>query len=285
MIIMKIQKVKDIKKSVKKYYDKSTEEEWDRLFVNPYHKLEWDTTQIFLKKYLPKKGLILDAGAGPGRYSIDLAKKGYNMVILDIAKENINLAKEKVKIKKQENKIKEFVLGTIVNLSKFKNNSFDAVICLGGPLSHVKEKNRKIAINELIRVAKKNAPIFISVMGRYAILLNAIKYWPSEIRNSAHFNKIYINGDDFNWGYKKQGFGTYCHFFTVEELNNLWPKNKIEILDVVGLEGLTSTQKKEYNKIKDKIILKNWLKAHKKLCTTRIIADISTHILTIMKKK
>jgi hypothetical protein len=36
----------------------------------------------FLEKYLPKKGLVLDAGGGPGRYTIELAKKGYDVVLL-----------------------------------------------------------------------------------------------------------------------------------------------------------------------------------------------------------
>lgn len=31
----------------------------------PYHKLEFKTTLHFLEKYLPKNGLILDAGGDP----------------------------------------------------------------------------------------------------------------------------------------------------------------------------------------------------------------------------
>lgn len=133
---------KNISKLVKDYYKEFSNYEWERLTVDPYQKLEWDTTQIFLKKYLPKKGLILDAGAGPGRYTIDLAKKGYDVVLLDFSKENVDLAKIKVKEAKQEKKVKDFIQGTIVYLSQFKDNSFDAVICLGGPLSHKIDKKQ-----------------------------------------------------------------------------------------------------------------------------------------------
>jgi 2-polyprenyl-3-methyl-5-hydroxy-6-metoxy-1,4-benzoquinol methylase len=38
----------------------------------------------FLEKHLPKKGLILDAGGGPGRYTIELARSGYDVVLLDL---------------------------------------------------------------------------------------------------------------------------------------------------------------------------------------------------------
>lgn len=284
---MVIKKIKNISKSIENYYDKNADNEWNRLVRDTYHKLEWDTTQIFLKKHLPKKGLILDAGAGPGRYTIDLAKKGYDVVLLDFSKGNVELAKAKVKVAKQEKKVKDFIQGTITNLSKFKDNSFDAVICLGGPLSHVKKNERQMAINELIRVAKKNAPIFVSVMGKYAILLNAIKKWPNEVKDSINFKRLLIDGDDYNWGsIKNSGKNiSFCHFFTVAELEKLFPKNKVKELEIAGLEGFASAQEKEYAELKDKIIQRNWLEAHKKLCTTRTVADISSHMLIIVKKK
>jgi ubiquinone/menaquinone biosynthesis C-methylase UbiE len=84
----------------KKIYAEQVFKEWKRLIKDPFHKLELDTTIRFLKKYLPKKGLILDAGGGPGRYTIELAKKGYEVVLLDFAPGNLELAKEKIKKEK-----------------------------------------------------------------------------------------------------------------------------------------------------------------------------------------
>lgn len=71
-----------LKNKVKNYYSQIAQKEWRRLKLSPYHELEFLTTMHFLKKYLPKRGLILDAGGGPGRYTIELAKKGYNVVLL-----------------------------------------------------------------------------------------------------------------------------------------------------------------------------------------------------------
>ena len=62
---------------VRKYYRDSGSEEWRRLVKDPYHRLEFDTTLHFLERYLPPSGGILDAGGGPGRYSIELARRGY----------------------------------------------------------------------------------------------------------------------------------------------------------------------------------------------------------------
>jgi len=68
---------------IKEYYVENSVSEWKRLVRDPFHRLEFDTTMLFLKKYLPKKGLVLDAGGGPGRYTIELAKLGYDVVLFD----------------------------------------------------------------------------------------------------------------------------------------------------------------------------------------------------------
>ena len=130
-------------KSVKKFYTGAVNKEWKRLVQDSYNKVEFNTTMHFLNKILPKNGLILDAGGGPGRYTIELAKQGYDVVLLDITPANLELAKKQIKKEKLQNRVKEILAGSIVNLSRFADNSFDAVICLGGPLSHVLSKKDK----------------------------------------------------------------------------------------------------------------------------------------------
>lgn len=266
----------------KKLYTEQAEYEWKRLIKDEFHKLEFDTTLYFLKKHLPKKGLILDAGGGPGRYTIELAKAGYNVVLLDLVPANLEIAKKQIKKTKVQNKIKGIVEGSIVNLSKFKSNTFDAVLCLGGPLSHVHpEKNRRRAISELIRVAKKKAPIFVSVMGKFGTILESPPRWPHEIKMTKHWEEFAYQGEDYMW----HGGKGYCHFFTLEELENIFYKHKVKILERVGLEGLASASEEAISKIfKDKKIKTNWLKMHYKFCTHPSIVDTSLHMMTIVKK-
>jgi S-adenosylmethionine-dependent methyltransferase len=82
---------------VRKYYDDKAQTEWTRLKRNAYRRLEFIVTMHFLDKHLPKKGLVLDAGGGPGRYTIELAKKGYNMVLLDLSPQCLKLARKQIK--------------------------------------------------------------------------------------------------------------------------------------------------------------------------------------------
>ncbi|MCK4722519.1 MAG: class I SAM-dependent methyltransferase, partial [Dehalococcoidia bacterium] len=72
------------KDTVRSFYAEFAQGEWRRLVKDSYHQLELNTTLHFLEKYLPSEGLILDAGGGPGRYTIELAKRGYDVVLLDL---------------------------------------------------------------------------------------------------------------------------------------------------------------------------------------------------------
>jgi len=236
---------------------------------------------LFLKKYLPKKGLILDAGGGPGRYTIELTKKGYDIVLLDLVKENLKFAKKQIKRSKVEKKVRDIVQGDIRNLSKFKDNTFDAVLCLGGPLSHIKtKKQRDKAISELIRVAKPKAPIFISVFGKFGKLIRAPRYWPKKIKKSKFFFTLVDKGDNISWREKY-----YAHYFTIQEIEGMFKRNDFKMLTLVGLEGLGSCYTEEINKLsKNKKAWRNWLKMHHKLCTHPTVVGISVHILIVGRK-
>ena len=269
------------KKLVKKYYGEYGIKEWKRLVKNPYHQLEFDTTMHFLKKYLPKKGLILDAGGGPGRYTIELAKSGYDIILFDLTPELLQIAERKIKKEKIQDKVK-IIQGSIDNLSKFRNNNFDAVICLGGALSHlVNKKQREKATDELVRAAKKNALIFITAIGRLAILANDLVNFPEEIEIKKLSREVRDTGN-YHGGY---GF-TACHFYLPEELRESFEKRKIKILEMIGLEGLSTGHPKETNRLFKKYpkAWKIWKETHLKTCTHPCVVGISEHILIVGRK-
>jgi len=269
------------KKLIKNYYTEIVRKEWTRLVRDAYHLLEFNTTLHFLKKHLPKKGLILDAGGGPGRYTLELAKQGYNVVLLDYSPGNVAFAKKQVKKEKLQKMVKKIAEGSIVDLSRFADNSFDAVICTGGPLSHIMKKNeRDKAISELVRVAKKGAPLFVSVMSRISVFVSELKCFQHEIEHPL-FKKIRNTGD-YPGGY---GF-TACHFFLPEEFKAAFAKKNVKILEFVGLEGLGSHFEKKVNLLaKNKKRWKVWLETHYKFCSHPAVVGLSEHMLIVCKKK
>jgi len=253
------------------------------MFESPYTRLEFDTTLHFLQKYLPKGGLILDAGCGPGRYAIELARRGYRLTLLDIAPENLEFTKRKLKRLGLSAKVEEFVEGSIEDLSVFPGDRFDAVLCLGGPLSHIMNTHGRMkAASELVRVAKLRAPIFITVMNKFSMLQYELtgKYLLKESDGGKLFRRILRNGD-----HTGRYVFTAFHGFLPEELRDMVSPLGVEIMEMIGLEGLGAHHEREVNKLaRDKILWGLWLEAHYGTCGHPAVQAMSEHCMLIGRK-
>ena len=271
----------DSHEEVKKYYTELGMDEWGRLAKDPYHMLEFDTSMHFLGEHLPTGGLILDAGGGPGRYTVELSKQGYDLVLLDITQGLLDIARKQIAGAGVEDRVKRIVEGSIEDLSMFEDDSFDAVICLGGPLSHVLVKERRLrAVEELIRVAKPGAPIFASVIGRLAVCMNSIVFlWP-ELKDDPDLYRTYTSTGYYGGG---AGF-TPCHFYLPEELREEF-EGKADFVGMVGLEGMFSTHAERYNEVYEMGEYNELLwETHLKTCTHPSIVGISEHFMIICRK-
>jgi SAM-dependent methyltransferase len=265
--------------NVRDFYGRDPRQEWRRLAKSPFHRLEFTTTLRFLQEYLPPHGLILDAGGGPGRYTIELARLGYDVVLYDLTPENLALARRRIARAGVKRQVVEVVEGSIIDLSRYPAGHFAAVLCAGGPLSHVDGADLRLqAVRELARVAGPGAPIFISVMGLPAALSESPRYWPKFIALPDAFSEIWQTGDDRLW------CGTsFAHFFMPEEFRDLVSAAGVEISACVGLEGLGSHSIAEINRLarQDPAAWKNWLEMHHALCTHPAVFATSQHMLIV----
>lgn len=266
---------------VRDYYTGCVRKEWRRLARDAYHGLEFSTTLHFLEKHLPPNGLILDAGGGPGRYTVELAGRGYQVVLLDMTPANLKAARRQVKRAGVQDKVVSIVEGSIVDLSRFADNTFDATLCTGGPLSHVLDAGkRERAISELIRVTKPGGPIFVSVMGRLSLLVIELVECQPEIE-MPHFTQIRDTGD-YEGG---SGF-TACHFFLPEELRAAFSDQGVTVLEMAGLEGLGTHHVREVNRLaKDEKRWQIWLETHFQTCTHPTVVGVSEHLLIVCRKQ
>jgi len=265
--------------TVREFYSKSIHTEWRRLVKNPFHRLEFETTLHSLKKHLPANGLVIDAGGGPGRYTIELAKLGYDVVLYDLTPENLAFARQRIARAGMKRRVRDTVEGSIVDLSRYPSGCFDAVLCLGGALSHVDGGDRRLrAVGELARIAKPGAPLFISVMGLLAVLSESPRYWPRMIAATDVFREVWQTGDDRVWC-----GSAFAHFFLPEEFQDLLRASGVEIVECVGLEGLGSHSIAEINRLArdDSPAWENWLDAHHALCTHPGVFATSQHMLIV----
>ncbi len=265
---------------VKEYYCSAVRLEWRRLVQDAYHRLELDTTLHYLSKYLPENGLVLDAGGGPGRYTIELARRGYQVVLVDLAPANLEFACRQIKRAGVKKNVKELIEGSITDLSRFADSKFDAVISTGGPLSHVLDPVERVrAVSELVRVAKPGAPIFVSVIGRLSLFVVELIDAQHEFE-MPFFKPMRDTGDYFGGS----GF-TACHFYLPEELAAAFSDQPVSVLEMVGLEGISTHHIRHLNQLaKNPVRWQAWLETHYVTCTHPSVVGISEHILIICQK-
>jgi ubiquinone/menaquinone biosynthesis C-methylase UbiE len=274
---------------VRKYYDEAAETEWIRLRRNAYRRLEYIVTTHFLEKYLPKTGLVLDAGGGPGRYSIELAKRSYDVILLDLLPKSLELAKKQIKRAGVRDRVKQVVEGSILELNMFKSEQFDTVLCLG-PFSHLIEKEQKEkAASEIIRVTKKGAPLFISVISLYGVFRTILQRLQDELLDPAH-EELY------NYGIHRahptphkggRGFAKVdAYFYHPTEVKNLFESKGVKTLEMATCEGLSSHLMGPTNKLyKDKKKWAKWIGLILKTCTDPVLLGLGEHFLYIGRKQ
>jgi SAM-dependent methyltransferase len=172
-----------------------------------------------------------------------------------------------------------------MDLSKYQDSSFDVVLCLGGVLSHVLKKgDRNKAIIELRRVCKRDGFLFISIIGRLAVLKQEIYYIGQNIKiieeiKAPLFIKIAKTGD-----YDGSSGFTACHFFLADEFKQLLTDNGISVTNLIGLEGLNSFLWNESKFLKkDEKAWSNIMKVHELYESFPAAVDSSEHILAVCK--
>jgi SAM-dependent methyltransferase len=139
------------------FFDAYGEQEWTRFEDGRTPGPSLATHIRMLEGYVRPDDRVLDAGAGPGRFTLELLRLGAHVTALDISPGQLELLRARVPDV-------EAVVGDITDLSQFGDDSFDATVCYGGPLSYVVDRAEK-AVAELARVTKPGGHVLVSVMG------------------------------------------------------------------------------------------------------------------------
>jgi len=219
---------------VRASYDSAPEFEWARLEGRVQDRIEFLVTKHALQSHLPRAGHILDAGGGPGRYTIELAQRGYRVTLLDLSPSLLRLAREKIAEAGPEvaDNVAGVVEGSITDLAEFEDASFDAVICLGSVLSHVLDAaERRRATLELKRVTKPGAPVVISVQNHLSTPRSFVQ-WPYLWDVHPEWMEPERIGTILN--------GAPMYDFMPEEFVELLRDAGLNVIDLYGCQGIAA---------------------------------------------
>ena len=263
-------------------YNENPLHEWNRLERDAYHTLEFTVTWHYLRKYLPAQGKVLDAGGGPGRYTLALCRSGYEVVLYDLSQGELELAKEKFRAEPQEvqQRLSAVVQGDLRDMAEFSDRTFDAVLCLGGPLSHIPdEAGRRAATAELVRVVKPGAIVCLVGVGRLAVLRWVMAHLSDDLLKPS-FQRLVETGDDFG------PTGSIWHFFRADELRQLAEEQGLETLAMAGCQGLSSGLDEATNAVAaDPVKWGRWVETIIRTSAEAAVVDLAEHILYVGRRR
>ena len=263
---MTINKHKDI--IINKYTEYNEDE---RLVSDRGHNLEYLTTMRYIQKFLKPGAKILEIGAATGRYSIALANMGYDITAVDLTPKNVEVMKSKSK------HLTNFtcMVGDALDLSMFKDKTFDMVLNLG-PMYHLfNKKDKEKAVNETIRVAKKGGVCMFaylpcaSLMTGYGLRHQAAEHLIEVMDKKGRFKDI--PEEIFN-------------AFHIEDFKKLFEKTKTNYITNVATDGIAYAMREWVEQLSQKDY-DAFVKWHFLTCERSDQQGYSAHLLYICKKK
>ena len=150
-----------------------------------------------ITRHLPTApAVVYDVGGGPGSYACWLARRGYEVHLVDPVPLHVEQAAAASQAQ-PDHPIAEFHVGDARHLDR-ADDSVDVVLMMG-PLYHLTEQNERIAaLQESYRILRKGGIIFAVAISRYASTLRGmtdgimnpeyIKIVDRDLRDGQHRN-------------------------------------------------------------------------------------------------
>ena len=145
------------------FYDEYGEREWTRFEDGRTPAPSLEVHLEHLRRFVRQGDRVLDVGAGPGRFTIELARLRARVTVADLSPRQLELNPDRVAAEGLEQRIDERVEADLLDLSRWDDASFDATVCFGGPLSYVLDGAEQ-GIAELVRVTRPGGQVLVSVM-------------------------------------------------------------------------------------------------------------------------
>lgn len=219
---------------VKDFYNSNAAIEWERLDLPLCH-VEFVGTLRLIDTYFPKQGRVCDIGGGPGRYAIELIRRGYAVTLHDISDEEIRLAQ--VRLDDLKLAAEQLIVGDARDLSAFASESFDAALSLG-PMYHILEReDRMIALRELARILKPGGVAIIAYLNSWGLIKTGIVDFPDQFRDIATLRSML--GERTFTGQRLSSF-TECYWSTPEVAFGEVNEAGLDIVSYAGAESFAN---------------------------------------------
>ena len=258
---------------IKEFYTMNCNEE-ERLLSRSGN-VEYVTTMSYIHMYLKDnpQARILEVGAGTGRYSIELADEGYTVNALELVEENLAVLRSKIK---PENRITA-EQGNALDLSRYEDNTFDLTLVLG-PMYHLfTDSDKKTALQEAIRVTKKNGIIMIAYCMNEATI---IQYMFGEQHIAEYVKNERVTADFKGVSEPSEVFD----LMRVEDIDRINWGMAIDREKLIATDGAAMYIKEMLDRLTDEEY-NMFIDYHLRTCERQDLIGATNHALDILRKK
>ena len=256
---------------VKGFYQKFDED--TRLTKSRQGQLEYRVTMDYIHRYLKKGASVIEIGAATGRYSIALAKEGFDVTSVELVEENLNILKDHGK---GLDNLHAFQ-GDALDLSRFADNTFDVTL-LFGPMYHLyNSEDQHKAISEAVRVTKKNGIILVAFLSVHSILMtNYLFKWGTFTEGY----KENFNEDNSIKHFPEQMFTG----FDIVEFEDLFKEHSVEYITTAAVDNVLEIAERRADFTLADEDFETLVRYQLDNCEKRELLGSSTHLLYICKK-
>lgn len=269
----------EVTADVRDHYDSAAALEWERL-NNPYSRVEFLSTVSMIDKYFSKNGRVMDIGSGPGRYSLELLKRGYQVELLDLSKEELNLAE--TLIEKAGFEAEAYHCMSATELQDFNSSFYDNLLILG-PMYHLhEEQDRLNVLNDAYRILKPGGTALLAYINTWGALKASVHEFPQSFEDINHIDR-YLNG---NLKFSKEESFTATFFTTPVLAMAEVQKSPFEIISYAGAESFLSGTQQSLKELSicNPLSYENYVQKAVSHCEAPQYRDTTEHLIFILKK-
>ena len=260
----------EVKKLLEAYYGGYDE---DGRLGSRHGSVEYLTTMRYIEKHLRPGMRILEVGAGTGRYSHALARKGYAVDAVELVEHNIEVFRRNT----LESENITIVQGDARDLSGFGDDTYDITLLLG-PMYHLfTVEDQKRALSEAIRVTKKGGIIFAAYCGNDATIVQFC-FQRGMIRDERYRSLV----DPVTFKASSDPAELF-QLYRKEEIDALMEGAPVRRLHYVGSDLATNYMRAEIDGMEDELF-QLYLAYHFSVCERTDLVGASHHILDIFRK-
>ena len=256
---------------LEEYYNSYDEE--GRL-LSRHGQVEYRTTMKYIHAILDRirDPMILEVGAGTGRYSVTLAKEGFRVTAVELVAHNLEILRSKL----DGTEPIAATQGDALDLSGFPEDSFDLTMLLG-PMYHLYTKEDKLrALSEAVRVTKPGGHILVAYCMNEPTVIQYV-FGLNHLREVMEFQML-----TSDWHCISEPKDLFEQVRT-EDIAALDAEVPVRRVKLVATDGATN-YKREFIDAMDDETFEKWMDYHFTICERQDLIGASHHTLDILQK-